>query len=102
MSDGESIKKMLRSVLQASKDGVPLNRLQAEYRSLCGEFIPHKQLGYPTMEAYLRSIPSVVRLDFRMGEVKHHLHTHIQTWPIESLKKQKVANVGLAIVCCVF
>ncbi|XP_027139011.1 tudor domain-containing protein 7A isoform X1 [Larimichthys crocea] len=70
MSDSESIKKMLRSVLQSSKEGVSMNSLQSEYRSLCGEGIPLKKLGFSTLEDYLRSIPSVVRLDYRMGELK--------------------------------
>ncbi|XP_071390141.1 tudor domain-containing protein 7A [Centroberyx affinis] len=69
MSDGESIKKMLRSVLQSSKSGVSVSRLQSEYRSLCGENIPLRKLGYPTLEDFLRSIPSVVRMEYRMGEL---------------------------------
>ncbi|KAL3067125.1 hypothetical protein OYC64_016968 [Pagothenia borchgrevinki] len=70
MSDSESIKKMLRSVLQSSKHGVSFSTLQVEYRSLCGESIPLKKLGYSNLEDYLTSIPSVVRMDYRMGEVK--------------------------------
>ncbi|XP_035515275.1 tudor domain-containing protein 7A [Morone saxatilis] len=70
MSDSESIKKMLRSVLQSSKTGVSVNSLQSEYRSLCGENIPLKKLGYSKLEDYLKSIPSVVRLEYRMGELK--------------------------------
>ncbi|XP_034543160.1 tudor domain-containing protein 7A-like isoform X2 [Notolabrus celidotus] len=70
MSDSESIKKMLRSVLQSSKTGVSVNKLQGEYRSLCGEFIPLKKLGFSRLEDYLQSIPSVVHLVYRMGELK--------------------------------
>uniref|UniRef100_A0A4W6D2F8 Tudor domain containing 7 a n=1 Tax=Lates calcarifer TaxID=8187 RepID=A0A4W6D2F8_LATCA len=70
MSDTETIKKMLRSVLQSSKTGVSINSLQSEYRSLCGESIPLKKLGYSKLEDYLISIPSVVRLEYRMGELK--------------------------------
>uniref|UniRef100_A0A8C4DZA1 Tudor domain containing 7 a n=1 Tax=Dicentrarchus labrax TaxID=13489 RepID=A0A8C4DZA1_DICLA len=70
MSDRESIKKMLRSVLQSSKTGVSVNSLQSEYRSLCGENIPLKKLGYSKLEDYLKSIPSVARLEYRMGELK--------------------------------
>lgn len=67
----ENIKKMLRAVLQSSKTGVPINRLQAEYQALCGETIPIKQLGFANLEDYLRSIPSVVRLEHRMGSVSY-------------------------------
>uniref|UniRef100_A0A665TH26 Tudor domain containing 7 a n=1 Tax=Echeneis naucrates TaxID=173247 RepID=A0A665TH26_ECHNA len=70
MPDTESIKKMLRSVLQASKAGISINNLQSEYRSLCGESIPLKELGYSKLDEYLKSIPSVVRLDYRNGELK--------------------------------
>ncbi|KAF3687443.1 Tudor domain-containing protein 7B [Channa argus] len=70
MSDSESIKKMLRSVLQSSKAGVSITNLQSEYRSLCGEGIPLKKLGFSKLEDYLRSIPSVVRLENRMGELQ--------------------------------
>ncbi|XP_026214692.1 tudor domain-containing protein 7A isoform X2 [Anabas testudineus] len=70
MSDSESIKKMLRSVLQSSKTGVSISSLQSEYRSLCGESIPLKRLGFSKLEDYLQSIPSVVRLENRMGELK--------------------------------
>ncbi|XP_056441347.1 tudor domain-containing protein 7A-like [Gadus chalcogrammus] len=70
MMDGESIKKMLRSVLLSSKEGVSIGRLQTEYRSLCGELIPHSKLGHHSLEDFLRSIPSVVRLEHRMGEMR--------------------------------
>ncbi|XP_068448627.1 tudor domain-containing protein 7A [Clinocottus analis] len=70
MSDSESIKKMLRSVLQSSKSGVSMHALQSEYRSLCGESIPLRELGHSRLEDYLRSISSVVRLEYHMGEIK--------------------------------
>ncbi|XP_029290173.1 LOW QUALITY PROTEIN: tudor domain-containing protein 7A [Cottoperca gobio] len=69
MSD-ESIKKMLRSVLQSNKSGVSINNLQSDYRSLCGEIIPLRKLGYSKLEDYLSSIPTVVRLEYGMGEIK--------------------------------
>ncbi|KAK9539920.1 hypothetical protein VZT92_002404 [Zoarces viviparus] len=69
MSDSECIKKLLRSVLQSSKDGVSISTLQSEYRSLCGESIPLGMLRFSNMEDYLKSIPSVVRLEYRMGNV---------------------------------
>uniref|UniRef100_A0A8C9TJ78 Tudor domain containing 7 a n=1 Tax=Scleropages formosus TaxID=113540 RepID=A0A8C9TJ78_SCLFO len=64
------VKKMLRAVLQASKSGVSLSRLQAEYKSLTGEFIPHKQLGHSSLDGFLSTIPSVVKMErSRSGEV---------------------------------
>ncbi|XP_035990008.1 tudor domain-containing protein 7A isoform X2 [Fundulus heteroclitus] len=70
MSDTESVKKMLRAVLQSSKTGVSVNNLQSEYHSLCGEFIPLRKLGFSKLEDYLKSIPSVVKLENRMGELR--------------------------------
>uniref|UniRef100_A0A3Q3J6R4 Tudor domain-containing protein 7B n=2 Tax=Monopterus albus TaxID=43700 RepID=A0A3Q3J6R4_MONAL len=70
MSDSESIKKMLRSVLQSSKAGISISSLHSEFQSLCGESIPLKKLGFSRLEDYLRSIPSVVRLENRMGELQ--------------------------------
>lgn len=70
MADSESVKKLLRSVLQSSKEGVSVSTLQSEYQSLCGESINLKKLGYSKLEDYLRSIPSVVRLASCMGQVR--------------------------------
>lgn len=70
MADSESVKKLLRSVLQSSKEGVSVSTLQSEYRSLCGESINLKKLGYSRLEDYLQSIPSVVRLVSCMGQVR--------------------------------
>ncbi|KAL7856275.1 hypothetical protein AOLI_G00198790 [Acnodon oligacanthus] len=70
MADVELVKKMLRAVLQSSKRGVVLTRLQSDYRSLTGDFIQHRELGHSSLESFLRSIPSVVRLErSRTGEV---------------------------------
>ncbi|XP_062372752.1 tudor domain-containing protein 7B-like [Sardina pilchardus] len=68
MTDIELVKKMLRAVLQSNKNGVSVSRLQSDYRTLTGEFIQHKQMGYPSLEGFLRSIPSVVRIEYRLGE----------------------------------
>lgn len=70
MTDIELVKKMLRAVLQSNKNGVSVSRLQSDYRALTGEFIQHKQMGYPSLEGFLRSIPSVVRMEHRLGEVR--------------------------------
>ncbi|XP_004372299.1 tudor domain-containing protein 7 isoform X1 [Trichechus manatus latirostris] len=70
MLEADLVSKMLRAVLQSHKNGIALPRLQGEYRSLTGDWIPFKQLGYPTLEAYLRSVPAVVRIETsRSGEI---------------------------------
>ncbi|XP_077574664.1 tudor domain-containing protein 7A [Stigmatopora nigra] len=70
MSNEETIKKDLRSVLQSSKEGVEAKNLQFEYKSLVGEEIPFHKLGFKHLEDFLRSIPSVVRLDYRNGNLR--------------------------------
>ncbi|KAJ8397839.1 hypothetical protein AAFF_G00435280 [Aldrovandia affinis] len=70
MSDPESVKKMLRAVLQSCKSAVSLTQLQADYKSLTGDYIPHKHMGYPTLDAFLHSVPTVVKMEqSRTGEV---------------------------------
>ncbi|XP_077085655.1 tudor domain-containing protein 7B isoform X2 [Siphateles boraxobius] len=76
MADEELVKKMVRAVLQSSKSGVSLSDLQVEYKDLTGELIPYKQMGYPTLDALLHSMPLVVKLDKgQSGEVVCHATT---------------------------
>ncbi|XP_043097426.1 tudor domain-containing protein 7A isoform X2 [Puntigrus tetrazona] len=63
MSDVELVKKMLRAVLQSSKHGVAMARLQGDYRALTGEVISYRRFGHGSLESFLRSIPGVVRLE---------------------------------------
>ncbi|XP_056136395.1 tudor domain-containing protein 7A [Lampris incognitus] len=70
MLDVESVKKKLRAVLLSSKDGVPLSRLRSDYLSMCGESIPLKQMGFTTLEDFLWSVPSVVRMEYRQGKLQ--------------------------------
>uniref|UniRef100_A0A6Q2Z928 HTH OST-type domain-containing protein n=1 Tax=Esox lucius TaxID=8010 RepID=A0A6Q2Z928_ESOLU len=91
MSD-DQMKKMLRAVLQSNKNGVSISRLQGDYRSLTGEYIPYKQLGYPSLETLLHSIPSVVRMENRMGEVMCHAAVCQETAHIAQLVARQKSN----------
>ncbi|KAM9330653.1 tudor domain-containing protein 7 [Gastrophryne carolinensis] len=71
-SEKELVQKMLRAVLQSNKTGLPLHRLQGEYKSLTGDYIPFKEMGFHTLDAYLKTIPAVVRIDVNRGEVTCH------------------------------
>lgn len=51
---------MLRAVLISSPRGIPLRRLDREYTSITFSPLPIKQLGFSSLEDYLRSIPHVV------------------------------------------
>lgn len=70
-SDKDLVAKTLRAVLQSNKNGVPFPRLQSEYKSLTGEYIPFKDMGFQTLEAYIKTIPTVVKIEVgRAGEVR--------------------------------
>ncbi|XP_073520666.1 tudor domain-containing protein 7 [Phyllobates terribilis] len=64
---------MVRAVLQSNKNGVALHRLQSEYKALTGEWIPFREMGFCALDTYLKSIPTVVRMDIgRVGEIICH------------------------------
>ncbi|XP_051579424.1 tudor domain-containing protein 7B-like isoform X2 [Myxocyprinus asiaticus] len=94
MVDVELVKKMLRAVLQPSKSGMSLSQLQVDYKNLMGELIPYKQLGYATLDAFLHSMPSVVRLDKgQSGEVVCHATAGDETAHITKLAaRQRTAK----------
>ncbi|GFY56371.1 uncharacterized protein TNIN_413721 [Trichonephila inaurata madagascariensis] len=52
----------LKSVVQSCKGGVPLNRLDKDYRAFIGKNIPFKELGYDSLENFIRSVPDVISL----------------------------------------
>ncbi|GFU34920.1 tudor domain-containing protein 7 [Nephila pilipes] len=58
----ETVLLNLRSVTQSCKGGVPLTRLERDYRDLLGTRIPFKELGYNTLEGFIRDIPDVICL----------------------------------------
>lgn len=86
MQEPDLVAKALRSVLHSSKHGIPLSELQDEYRSLTGEWIPFRHLGYATLEAYVASIPEVVRIERNQtGEVTCHAVACPETMQIAQL-----------------
>ncbi|XP_041464798.1 tudor domain-containing protein 7B-like isoform X2 [Lytechinus variegatus] len=67
MSDKKSekesfIEKVLRSVLISSKGGVPLQKLNHEFKDLLGQDIPYRENGFKNLEAYLRTMPTVCQI----------------------------------------
>ncbi|XP_052557391.1 tudor domain-containing protein 7 isoform X1 [Tympanuchus pallidicinctus] len=86
MQEPDLVAKALRSVLHSSKHGIPLSELQGEYRSLTGEWIPFRHLGHATLEAYVASIPGVVRIERnKTGEVTCHAVACPETMQIAQL-----------------
>ncbi|XP_055939248.1 tudor domain-containing protein 7A-like [Argiope bruennichi] len=58
----ESVLLNLRSVTQSCKGGVPLYRLERDYKDLLGTPIPFRELGYNSLEAFIQDIPDVISL----------------------------------------
>ena len=61
----ERTKKQLRSVLLSEKGGVAADQLERDYKDLVGETIPTRSLGFPTLEAFLRSLPDTCSIQWR-------------------------------------
>lgn len=53
---------MLRAVLISSPRGVPLRRLDREFKSITFSSIPFREIGHASLESYIRSIPNVASL----------------------------------------
>ena len=62
----EELKKkteaMLRAVLISSPRGVPLRRLDREYKTITFSSIPFQEMGYHSLEHYIKSIPKVAMI----------------------------------------
>ncbi|XP_063996079.1 tudor domain-containing protein 7 [Pogoniulus pusillus] len=103
MQNPELTAKTLRAVLHPFKNGVPLSELQSEYKSLTGEWIPFRHLGYGTLEAYLASIPGVVRMEGnKMGEVICHAVACSETMHIAQLvarQRSSKRKMGRQVNC---
>ena len=69
MSDLDKCKKYLRSILLASKGGVPGAQVVAKYKDIVGESVPYRRFNYNSLETFLQSIPDVCRITMRGGEV---------------------------------
>ena len=69
MSDLDKCKKYLRSILLASKGGVPGAQVVAKYKDIVGESVPYRRFNYNSLETFLQSIPDVCRITMRGREV---------------------------------
>ncbi len=58
----EKTKKALRSVLISAPRGVPVRLLVGDFRMVLGYELPYRQLGFNNLDAFVHSIPDVVRL----------------------------------------
>ncbi|XP_075787313.1 tudor domain-containing protein 7 isoform X1 [Pelodiscus sinensis] len=103
MPEADLVAKMLRAVLQSNKNGIPLPRLQGEYKSLTGDWIPFKQLGHSTLEGYLKTVPGVVKIEInKMGEMTCHAVACAETVRIAQLvarQRSSKRKMGRQVNC---
>ena len=59
----KSTESMLRAVLISSKEGIPLFHLDKEYRELTMQPIPFRQLGFASLELYIKSLAGLARIE---------------------------------------
>ena len=69
MNDLEKCKKYLRSILLASKGGVPGAQVVARYKDIVGESVPYRKFNFSNLENFLQSIPDVCRITVRGRDV---------------------------------
>jgi len=65
----EKVKKQLRSVLIPHKNGLLLDDVNKEYREMVGQSPDFRLLGFPSLEALLRSIPDVCSFKWFAGQL---------------------------------
>lgn len=74
----ESFKKMLRSVLIPSKEGVPVYKIEDEYRGLTCEDIPYRKFGFNSAKEFiLKMTPDAARLS--MNKLREEVFLGIGT-----------------------
>lgn len=83
---GDSVKKMVRSVLLTERNGLSVSQLQDIYREFVNGGIPFQKLGFSSLESYLKSIPDAARVARdSSGQVMCYAVADQSTKHIESL-----------------
>jgi len=55
---------LIRSLLISSKGGVPIEKLNRDYREMIGKYIPWRDLGYTSLEEFLDQSPDMCRIAY--------------------------------------
>jgi len=55
---------LIRSLLISSKGGVPIEKLNRDYREMIGKWIPWRDLGYTSLEEFLDQSPDMCRIAY--------------------------------------
>ncbi|KAL1465230.1 hypothetical protein WDU94_004817 [Cyamophila willieti] len=82
-TDKKLIVAALRATVVSQKDGVELHKLNSDYRELEGEHIPYRALGFPSVEAYIRTLTNDFTIVPKQGSLyvvakKNDTLAHIQ------------------------
>lgn len=62
METQQEVETFLHSVLSCEKGGVPLSKLEEEYRVLIGSPIPYQKFGFSDLINYIKSIPNTAAI----------------------------------------
>jgi len=91
----DRVRKQLRSVLISEKHGVAVERVERDYLELVGQPLLSPNLGFPSLESLLRSLPDVCTLRYSAGQlvvmgVASSATAHVQ----DMVAKQNTARRG--------
>ncbi|XP_026676435.1 tudor domain-containing protein 7 [Diaphorina citri] len=81
--DKKHLISTLRATVASQKGGVELQALNSDYRELEGQNIPFRAMGFPTLEAYIRSLSNDFSIVSKQGGLyviakKNEALAHIQ------------------------
>jgi len=68
-TDINEVKKVVRSLLLSSKNGLSVNELCSEYSAITSQALPYKELGFFSAVDLVKDMPDVVRPIFLSGGV---------------------------------
>ena len=96
MTEVEKTKSLIRSVLMATPEGIPINKFSQEYSAVTLERLP--LLGYKNVHELCSALSDVIRIDTRgnykvLFAVSHESTKHVEAL-IANQKKKKVSHSG--------
>lgn len=65
----QEVSSILKAVLTSFGGELPMSQIDSEYRTVVGSSIPYKELKHGTLASFLQSIPSILKLKNRGGQL---------------------------------
>ncbi|KAK8404627.1 hypothetical protein O3P69_007705 [Scylla paramamosain] len=65
----QEVSSILKAVLTSFGGELPMSQIDSEYRTVVGSSIPYKELKHGTLASFLQSIPSILKLQNRGGQL---------------------------------